>query len=112
MDKKTAKSSRLNVLYRVSDGLSFLEKNEMGFHCPLTYCWRTAPTAESDASVIRLVRALGVGCTNSVAAARASLMAEKAWVAVSSHERRSVDDVKRELSGCRILAQPGMVKID
>ena len=46
--------------------------------CPLTYCWRTAPTAESDASVIRLVRALGVGCTNSVAAARASLMAEKA----------------------------------
>ena len=38
-----------------SDGLSFLEKNEMGCHCPLTYCWRTAPTAESDASVIRLV---------------------------------------------------------
>ena len=62
----------------------------MGCHCPLTLL-ENCSSAKSDASVIRLVRALGVGCTNSVAAARAPLMAEKAWVAVSSHERVDVE---------------------
>ena len=103
-----ANSSRSKVLKRVSGGLSFLEKNEMGCHCPLTYCCSTPPTAESEASVIRLVRAFGFGCTSKVAVARASLMSEKALAVASSHERCSLDEDRRELSGSRILAQPGM----
>ena len=68
----------------------------------------TAPTAESDASVVRLVRAFGFGCTSKVASARASLIPIKAWVEVLSHERYSVIEVRSELSGSKILAQPGI----
>jgi len=34
------------------------EKNEMGCQAPLMCCWRTAPTAVSEASVIKQVGAL------------------------------------------------------
>ena len=50
----TARSSQSNVLYLVSAGVSLWEK-KMGCHVPLMCCWRTAPTAVSDASVIRQV---------------------------------------------------------
>ena len=88
--------------YHVSEGFSFLEKNEMGCHCPLMYCWSTAPIAESEASVARLRSASGVR------AARAFLMPVKAWVEVSSQVRCSVVEVRSELSGSRIFAQPGI----
>ena len=54
----TGSSSLSNVLYRVSAGVVFLEKNEMGCHVPLM-CSRTAPTAVSEASVMRQVGASG-----------------------------------------------------
>ena len=34
----------------------------MGHHWLLMNCWRTAPTAESEASVMMLVGASGLGC--------------------------------------------------
>ena len=52
-----ASSSRSKVLYRVSAGVIFLEKNEMGCQVPLKCCWRMAPTAELEASVMRQVGA-------------------------------------------------------
>ncbi len=61
MAKYTASSSLSNVLYRVSAGVIFREKKEMGFHTPLIFCWRMAPTATSEASVVRQVGASGVG---------------------------------------------------
>ena len=48
-------------------------------------CWRTAPPATSEASVIMLVGALDFGCTKREALARASLMSEKAATALSLH---------------------------
>ena len=42
----------------------------------------TAPIVESEASVARLVRAFGFGCTSKVASARAVFMLIKAWVEV------------------------------
>ena len=61
MERYTASSSLSNVLYRVSAGFIFLEKKEMGCQAPLMCCWRTAPTAVSEASVIRQVGASGLG---------------------------------------------------
>ena len=49
-----------NLLYRVSVGLSALEKYVIGHHWLLRNCWRTAPTAESETSVMRHVGALGI----------------------------------------------------
>ena len=72
------------------------------------YCWRTLPTAEFDASVVRLVSALSLGCSNRNAYASASLMVERAQVVESSHERCSVNEANRELSGSKILAHPCM----
>ena len=86
------------MLYLFSEGF-ILEKKEIGCHCPLTYCWSTAPTAESDASVVRLVKAFGFRCTSKVASARDSLIPIKAWVEVLSHEKCSVIEVRSELSG-------------
>ena len=68
-------SSQLKVLYRVSAGLSFLE---MGHPRPPTDCWRTAPTAVSEASVTMQVVPSGCGWTKRMASARASLIEEKA----------------------------------
>jgi len=75
------------VLYRVSAGVIFLEKKEIGCQAPLLCCWRTAPTAVSDASVIRQVGASGVGYERSEALARASFVALKEARAASFQER-------------------------
>ena len=50
------------------------------------YC-STAPIAMSDASVITLIGAPGLGCTRSVALARASLIARKEVIAAGFHSR-------------------------
>ena len=42
------------------------------------YCWSTAPTAVSEASVMRQVGAFGLGWLRSVALARASFVLLKA----------------------------------
>ena len=60
MERYTSSSSLSNVLYRVSAGFIFLEK-EMGCQAPLMCCWRMAPTTVSEASVIRQVGASGLG---------------------------------------------------
>ena len=85
LEKYTARSSRSKVLYRDSAGLSFLEKYEMGRQPFPMYCWRTAPAAMSEASVMMLVGASGFGCERRVALARASLIVAKAAVAFSLH---------------------------
>lgn len=76
-------SSRSNVLYRVSAGHTFLEKYDSGCHLPSICCFRTAPTALSDASDMIHIGANGFGCDRSVVVARASLISTKAVVAVS-----------------------------
>ena len=45
----------------------------MGRQAPLRCCWRTAPTAVSEASVIRQVGASGVGYERRKASARSFL---------------------------------------
>ena len=50
---------------------------------PLINCWRTAPTAKSEASVTMQVGADGLGWLRRVARARASLISVKAVVASS-----------------------------
>ena len=67
IDKYTARSSRSKVLYRDSAGLSCLEKYEMGHQSFPMYCWRTAPTAMSEASVMMLVGVSGFGCEKRLA---------------------------------------------
>ena len=55
------KQFSVEVLYLVSAGCNFLEKYESGCHAPSMYCCSTAPTATSDASVIRQVGASALG---------------------------------------------------
>ena len=47
------------------------------------YCWRTAPTARSEASVVREISASRRIWASSVALASAFLILSKAWVIVS-----------------------------
>ena len=61
----------------------------MGEQFPLMYCCSTAPTAMSDASVIRQVGASGTGWTRSDASASVYLISEKAVTAVSDQFRVS-----------------------
>ncbi len=63
-------SSRSNVLYRVSDDSSTLEKYTVGDHWLLMNCWNIAPTASSEASVVMHVDAFGAGWTRRVNAVR------------------------------------------
>ena len=58
MARKTASSSRSNVLYFTSAGESFLEKKASG--APSEEA-RTAPTAVSDASVVKEMVSAGSG---------------------------------------------------
>ena len=51
------------------------------------FCWRTTPTATSEASVMRLISASGCGRKSKVDSARAVLMLEKADLAASVHLR-------------------------
>ena len=72
------------------------------------YCWRTAPTAESDASVMRHVGASGLGYERSEALASASFVALKAAKALSfqvSVWDLGFDEVRSEWRGCIRLAQ-------
>ena len=75
------------MLYGVSVGVIFLEKNEIGCQVLLTCCWRTAPTAVSEASVMRQEGTSGVGYERSEALARASFVALKEARAASFQER-------------------------
>lgn len=54
-----------------------------------------------------IVRAFGFRCTSKIAPVKACLMPTKAWFKELSHVRCSVIEVRSELSGSRILAQPG-----
>ena len=73
MSRYIASSSRSKVLYRVSAGLSFLEKYAIGHRSSWTNCCSTAPTTMSKVSVMMLVGAFMTGCERSMALARASL---------------------------------------
>ena len=55
----------------------------MGHHVPAMCCWRTAPTALSDASVTMQVGAVGTGWLRRVALASASFISVNAAVAFS-----------------------------
>lgn len=50
-------------------------------------CWRTAPTATSDVSVVMHVGAFCSGCTKRVALARVVLISVKAFVLAASQAR-------------------------
>ena len=54
----------------------------MGHQSDPMCCWRTAPTATSEASVMIQVGASGLGCAKSDAVAKASLIWLKALSAV------------------------------
>ena len=74
------------------------------------YCWRTAPTAMSEASVMMLVEASGFGCERRVALARSSLIVAKAAVAFSLHSTVLVLPLEVEsslLSGWRVSVRFG-----
>ena len=79
----------------------------MGRHRSSTRCWRTAPTAVSEASVVIEIVASGCGWTKRVALARASLIEEKAVVASSVHEMVLLFPASKSLRGWRIAAQCG-----
>ena len=63
--------------------LLFFTKNARGRYMPSMYCFSTAPTAISEASVIMLVGATGSGYASKQALARASLMALNADLVAS-----------------------------
>ena len=67
MARYMANSSLSKVLYLLSAGFKFLEKYAMGRQSPSMCCWRTAPTPESNPSVMMLVGAFGVGWNSRVA---------------------------------------------
>ncbi len=75
------------MLYLVSAGFNAFEKYAMGCHWSYTCCWSTAPTAESEVTVMMHVGASGSGCISSVALAKASLTLEKAVTTVSFQAR-------------------------
>ena len=64
----------------------------MGCPVPLTYCCKTAPTAVSDASVIKCVGASALGKERRGAFAKASFVALKAARAVTLAFQVSVWD--------------------
>ena len=75
---------------------------------PSIYCCKTAPTALSDVPDMMHTGANGFGCDNSVVVARASLMAVKAAVVVSSQlslRSQPCGVARRPLSSSRIEAQ-------
>lgn len=57
----TGSNSLSNVLYRVSAVVIFLEKNEIGCHVSLIFCWNTAQTTVLEASFMRQGGASGLG---------------------------------------------------
>ena len=77
MARYGASTSLSKVLQRVSAGVIFLKKNEIGRQLSLTSC-ETAPTAVSDASVMRQVGASESGYDRKEALARASFVPMKA----------------------------------
>ena len=89
IDKFTAMSSQSKVLYHDSSGLSFLEKYDMGHQSFPMHCWRKAPTAMSEASVMMLVGTSGFGCERRVALVRASLIV----VRLQWHSHSAVGEV-------------------
>ena len=86
-------SSRSNVLYRVSDDSSTLEKYTVGDHWLLMNCWNTA---SSEASVVMHVGAFGAGWIRRVNAVRGVVI-----VPGQSRFDRSEQCIER-------AAQPGM----
>ena len=57
----------------------------MDCQSPSINCWRTAPTAISEASVMMHVGVAGTGCVKRVASARAVTMVLKASIASVVH---------------------------
>ena len=73
-------------------------------------CWRTAPTAVSEASVTMQVGASGMGCTKSDASARASLILVRADSAAGDQFKGAWLCCAEEsilLGGTRMAAQLG-----
>jgi len=64
-------------------GLSFLEKMVRGCQTPWTRCWRTAPIAVVEASVIRASGAVGFGWTRRAARDKLALHSSKAATSAS-----------------------------
>ena len=64
----------------------------------IVFCLSTAPIAESEGSVAKLMRVFGFGCMSKVASAKGVFVLIKAWqwVELSSHVGRSVAEVRSE----------------
>ena len=93
------------MLYLVSAGDIFLEKNKIGCQVPLMHCCKTAPATVSEASVIKQVGALAAGYESSEAFVKASFVAVNETIA-SSVQLIDFDlPLKRECRGCMRLAQ-------
>ena len=77
----------------------------MGCHVPSTSCCSTAPTADSDASVMRQVSASSLGYESRVALARASFVALNDATAVSFQTMVWVLLTRSACRGCMSSAQ-------
>lgn len=93
--RKSPMSSLSKVLYFLSLSRSFLLKKANGCQALPTHCSHTAPTASSEASVVRATGAMGDGCASGAALARAAfaravLAASKALVLSGDQSTSSV----------------------
>jgi hypothetical protein len=95
------------VEYFASVAVSFLEKKARGRQPPFSYCCRTPPTCESEASVTREMEAMAAGCERLVALRRATLAASKAVVAAGDQASVLGVPLSKSVRGCRVRATPG-----
>jgi hypothetical protein len=111
MVAKAASSSRSKVEYLTSAGASFLEKKAKGFQSFPTFCCRTPPTCESEASTERERTAFGAGWQSGTAATRAALAAANAASAVADQSRTFGEPFNKSVSGWRVRATAGRKRL-
>ena len=81
------------------EGASFLEKKAKGFQFFPTFCCRTPPTCESEASTERERTAFGAGWQSGTAATRAALAATNAASAAGDQSRTFGEPFNRSVRG-------------
>ena len=100
------------MLYLRSLGDSWRLKNASGCQASPTHCSYTAPTAKSDASVVRAVGAEGEGWANMAAGARAALVSWKALTrsAVQSLQSLALLGLVQRLQDVSYVLEEAIVK--
>lgn len=75
----SARSSLPKIQYRHSVGVSWFDKTDIYCHAPSMICWKTTPTAVSDASTVTDEGALNLRWASIASLARTFLTFAKAW---------------------------------